>query len=79
MEQGLYGKERAARMVSHTNVSVLQAVTLAPQAIKGIKSWLKKLFNRKRPILALQLRSLDGSYFLTFIHFWSEKRTSLGL
>jgi hypothetical protein len=46
---------------------------------RELKVGLKKLFIRKRPILALQLRSFDGSSFLTFIHFWSEKRTSLGL
>lgn len=63
-------------MVSQTNVYVFQAVTLTPQAVQGIKSWLKKkkiylsmLLIRKRTILALQLRSFDGSSFLTFIHF----------
>jgi hypothetical protein len=40
---------------------------------------LSMLLIRKRPIVALPLRSLEGSSFLTFIHFWSEKIICLGM
>lgn len=48
MEQVCKGRKRAARMVSHTNVYVLQAVILATQAVQGIKSWLKKIYSSEK-------------------------------
>lgn len=66
-------------MVSHTNVYVLQAVTLAPQAVQGIKSCLKKIIHQKKAHTCASIKKSWWSSFLTLIHFWSKKRTSLGL